>query len=73
MGDRFYGQQQGKFGYKKASVASSTKANSASKPRRRLKAEIVDSIGTMLGKDLPSLNKMTVADLEYLEEYLYNV
>ena len=38
------------------------------KPKRRLKREIVAWIEELLGERLPSLEKMTVADLLKLEE-----
>lgn len=43
------------------------KVRSTKAKRTRSKADIVDSITRHLGNELPSLNKMTVVDLETLE------
>jgi hypothetical protein len=61
MGDRFYGQQQGKLGYKKNPAGSDNKP----KPRR-LKKDIVTDIEELIDVDLASLEKMTVKDLNVL-------
>lgn len=69
MGDRFYSQQLGKNGYSKTKAY--TGMNSERKPKRRLKADIVKHICAMLKvEELPSMNKMVVADLEKIEKAL---
>ena len=40
------------------------------KPKRRLKADIVKDINTLLGEDVPSLDKMTIVGLTKLEELI---
>jgi len=67
MGDRFYSQREGKNGYSKTKVYSSTKGSS--KPKRRLKRDIIIHIGDLLGIDpITSMDKMTIAGLEELEK-----
>lgn len=61
MGDRFYSQQKGLNGYKKAKVG------------RRLKADIVEDIGNCIGLELPGLSKADVKTLEALLEGINNV
>lgn len=50
--------------------AKDPKVRSASKKKARAKADIVNAITSALGSELPSLNKMTVVDLETLESVL---
>ena len=69
MGDRFYSQRDGKNGYSKTSVYGHK--SMADKPKRRLKADIVKHICDMLKVgNLPSMNKMVIADLEKIEKRL---
>lgn len=69
MGDRFYSQQLGKNGYSKTKAYAGM--NSIDKPKRRLKADIVKHVCALLKEDnLPSMSKMTIADLEKIEKKL---
>ena len=64
MGDRFYGQQQGKLGYKKGTKPVQP---------RRLKKDIVTDIEVALNAEFPSMEKMTVKDLNALLEVIHEV
>lgn len=69
MGDRFYGQQNGKLGYSKTKVHDHKSAHD--KPKRRLKADIVRHICDMLHVDgIVSMDRMTVEGLTVLENIL---
>lgn len=68
MGDRFYSQQAGKNGYSKNRIYSM--GSKDEKPKRRLKADIVQHIESVLKVSMPSLKMMTVADLETLEKVI---
>lgn len=61
MSDRFYGQRDGKNGYKKAG---------ASHIPRRLKQDIINDICKVMDAELPSLKNVTVADLNTLLDYV---
>ena len=61
--DRFYGAQK----MTKTTMQTKTGVN---KPKRRLKADIVKDINTLLGEDVPSLDKMTIVGLTKLEELI---
>lgn len=64
MGDRFYNQQLSKNGYSKSRVYSMQN----SKPKRRLKADIISSISSLLKlSGIKSLANATIADLEAIE------
>ena len=63
MGDRFYEQQRAHFGKGRRSGPLKTK--------RRLKKDIVKSIEHLFNcESLPSLTKMTIADLDKMEDML---
>lgn len=61
--ERFYLSQ----GMTKTSMQTGTGAN---KPKRRLKADYVKEINTLLETSIKSLTNMTVADLKTLEKRL---
>ena len=64
MGDRWYGQMEGKLGYKKGS------AKNTPGTKRRLKKDIVADIEKLVGSSLPSLDKVTINDLNIILEAL---
>ena len=62
-GEHFYHQQ----GMSKTDMQLKT---GKCKPKRRLKADITKSVSDLLGIELKSLGKMTVADLTTMESIL---
>jgi len=60
MGDRFYAQQAGKTGH------SRTKSATDKKPKRKLKADYVSELNSLLGAEVPGLEKLTIASLTEL-------
>lgn len=62
--DRFYSKGQ------KMTKSSMQLKTGPNKPKRRLKADIVKDINTLLGFQLESVGNMTVKGLIQLEEYL---
>ena len=69
MGDRFYGQREGKLGYSKTPGYVSTKAGTNKRSKKRLKKDILSDIWHLLGTDaIVSMDKMTIVGLETLEQ-----
>lgn len=63
MGDRFYMQQRAANG--------KGKRTDPKKPKRRLKKDIISNINSILGcGSIPSMDKMTIAGLDKLEDIL---